>query len=149
MSNSNEIEYRGARADDIRFIFDSWLRSWRKSPWAGVIPNNLYFPLTRGTIEQLVARGATFTVACLAADPERILGWICHEQSGPEAVVHYLYVKDPYLSLGIGDALIARIPGNKPGFYTFRYRQVVDACQPARTKDREGWVHAPEIARRK
>lgn len=146
---SNDILYRAARPDDISFIFDSWLRSWRKSPWAGVIPNNLYFPLTRSSIEQLVARGAVLEVACLAADPERILGWICHEQSGPDAVVHYIYVKDPYLSLGIAEALVERVPGKKPGFYTYRYRQVVDACQPPRTKDREGWVHAPEIARRK
>lgn len=147
--SSAEIEYRGARSDDFKFIFDSWLRSWRESPWAGVIPNNLYFPLTRSTIEQLVARGAEFVIACLAADPERILGWICYEQTGPKAVVHYIYVKDPYLPLGIGDALVGQIPGQKPGFFTFRYRQVTDACQPLRSKDREGWVHAPEIARRK
>lgn len=138
---SNEILYRGARNDDIRFIFDSWLRSWRKSPWAGIIPNNVYFPLTRSVIEQLVARGAEFKVACLAADPERILGWICYEQVGPDAVVHYLYVKDPYLNLGIGEALVSQAPGRQPGFYTFRYRQVVDACQD--------WTHAAEIARRK
>ena len=143
---SNDILYRGATNEDIRFIFDSWMRSWRKSPWAGVIPNNLYFPLTRSTIEQLVARGAEFEVACLAVDPERILGWICFESCGPEAVVHYLYVKDPYLDLGIGEALVARAPGKKPGFFTFRYRQVNDACQP---QGKDGWRHVPEIARRK
>lgn len=144
----NDIQIRGVNSDDISFIFDSWLRSWRKSPWAGVIPNNLYFPLTRSTIEQLVARGAEFKVACLASDPERILGWICHEQTGPDAVVHYCYVKDPYLNLGIGDALVSAIPGNKPGFYTFRYRQVTDAC-PSGSRENPGWRHAPEIARRR
>ena len=81
-------------------------------------------------------------MACLKADPERILGWICYEQSGPDAVVHYCYVKDPYLPLGIGETLVDRVPGKKPGFYTFRYRQVVEACG-------KNWRHAPEIARRK
>lgn len=138
---NNDVQIRGARKDDISFIFDSWLRSWRKSPWAGVVPNNVYFPLTRSVIEQLVARGAEFKVACLADNPDLILGWICHELTGPDAVVHYVYTKDPYLSLGIGEALVAAIPGNKPGFYTFRYRQVSEACQ--------GWKHAAEIARRK
>lgn len=146
MSSINEVEFRPAYSGDFAFIFDSWLRSWRKSPWAGIIPNNMYFPVTRSTIEQLVGRGAQFEVACLAADPERILGWICHEQSGPDAVVHYIYVKDPYLPLGIGEALVERASGNKPGFYTFRYRQVVDACQP---QGKDGWRHVPEIARRK
>ncbi len=143
MSN-NEIAYRNASGDDISFIFDSWLRSWRKSPWAGCIPNNLYFPLTRSTIEQLVARGAEFKVACLAADPDKILGWVCYELSQdttPRTVVHYVYTKDPYLNLGIGPALVASLAGAKPGFYTHRYRQVSEACP--------GWRHAPEIARRK
>lgn len=143
-SQSNDIVFRAPRSDDISFIFDSWLRSWRKSGWAGVIPNNVYFPLTRSVIEQLVGRGAEFLVACLANNPDHILGWICHELSGPDAVVHYLYVKDPYLSLGIGDALVQKIPGKKPGFFTFRYRQVSEACSIE-----EGWRHAPEIARRK
>lgn len=141
---SNEVTFRPARGDDVSFIFDSWLRSWRKSPWAGTIRNDMYFPTQRATIEGLVARGAQFEVACLTADQDKILGWICHEQSGPDAVVHYIYVKDPYLSLGIAEQLVARIPGNKPGFYTHRYRQVVDALG-----SNSGWRHAAEIGRRK
>lgn len=141
MSSSNEVSFRGPTQGDFKFIFDSWLRSWRKSPWAGVIPNNVYYPLTRSNIEQLVGRGAQFTVACLSSAPERILGWVCYEQVGPKAVVHYLYVKDPYLSLGIGEQLVERVPGEQPGLYTYRYRQVVDACP--------GWWHTPEVARRK
>lgn len=143
---NNEVAYRDARPDDISFIFDSWLRSWRNSPWAGIIPNNLYFALTRNVIEQLVARGAKLEVACLAADPDRILGWCCSEQTGEDAVIHYCYTKDPYLNLGINESLVARASGKKPGFYTFRYRQVVDACQP---QGKDGWHHTPEIARRK
>lgn len=141
-SSDNEVVFRQARTDDFRFIFDSWLRSWRDSPWAGVIPNNVYFPLTRSVIEQLVARGAEFDVACHAEDPDVILGWCCHEMVGPDAVVHYIYVKDPYLPFGLGRQFVDRVPGNQPGFYTFRYRQVVDALP-------KGWRHVPEIARRK
>ena len=137
----NEVAFREPNASDVPFLFDSWLRSWRKSPWAGCIPNNLFFPLTRSSIEQLVGRGAKFTIACLAADPEKILGWCCHELSGEDAVVHYGYCKDCYLGLGILEALVAQIPGNKPGYYTHRYRQVSEACP--------GWRHTPEIARRK
>jgi len=138
----NDIAFRAAVPGDFKFIFDSWLRSWRKSPWAGVIPNNVYYPLTRGVIEQLVGRGAEFIIACSPKNPDAILGWLCYELAGPDAVVHYAYVKDPFLPFGIGKQLVDRIPGNKPGFYTFRYRQVLDACG-------KGWKHAPEIARRK
>lgn len=140
----DEVAYRPAVADDFKFIFDSWLTSWRKSPWAGCIPNNLYFDLTRRAIEQLVARGAVFLVACQAQSPSRILGWCCTELSTdpePLTIAHYLYVKDPYVTLGIGAELVKRTAGAKPGFYTHRYRQVIDACPQFR--------HAPEIARRR
>lgn len=141
---SSEVAIRPATPDDMGFVWDSWLKSWRKSPWAGCIPNNLYFETTRSAIEQLVGRGATFLVACLAAEPDKILGWCCHELSQdttPRTVVHYVYVKDPYLSLGIAGQLVNGLPGAKPGFYSHRYRQVAEACP--------GWRHAPEIARRK
>lgn len=152
---ANDLVLRPARRDDISFIFDSWLRSWRKSPWAGIVPNNVYYPLTRSVIEQLVARGAEFKVAALESNPDHILGWICYEllpartPDGPEAVIHYLYVKDPYLPLGIDDQLVAAVPGVKPGFYTFRYRQVVEALDRAKGPEGQHWKHAPEIARRK
>jgi GNAT superfamily N-acetyltransferase len=140
-----KISYRDATPQDIPFVMDSWLNSWKKCPWAGVIRNNHYYAQTRGTIEDLIGRGAAIEVACRDDAPEHILGWICRETtSSGEAVVHYLYVKEPYLPFGIGAALVGRAPGTAPGFYSFRYRQVADACQ-----SREGWRHAPEIARRK
>lgn len=140
-----QISYRAAVTGDVPFIMDSWLNSWKKSPWAGVIRNNHYYAQTRGTIEDLIGRGATFEIACRDDEPGHILGWVCREvASSGETVIHYLYVKEPYLPFGIGSTLVGRCPGNSPGFYSFRYRQVSDACKSA-----EGWRHAPEIARRK
>ena len=140
-----DIDYRPAATEDIPFIMNSWLNSWKKCPWAGVIRNNHYYDQTRGTIEDLIARGAAFEVACRASKPDHILGWVCREltQQG-EAVVHYLYVKEPYLPFSIGDTLVERTAGTRPGFYTFRYRQVTEACGA-----KDGWRHAPEIARRR
>lgn len=139
-----DIAYRPATPDDIPLIMNSWLNSWKKSPWAGIVRNNHYYDQTRGVIEELVGRGATFEVACRASAPARILGWICREiTDAGEAVVHYLYVKEPYLPFQVGENLVKRCPGTQPGLYTFRFRQVADACP-----SKEGWRHAPEIARR-
>lgn len=141
--SSNEVLYRKARADDVSFVFDSWLRSWRTCPAAGTIRNDMYFPVQRATIEGLIGRGAELEIACLAADPDKILGWVCYETTPQnECVIHYVYVKDAYLPFGLGSTLVGRCPGTKPGFYTHRYRQVLDATG-------EGWRPAPEIARRK
>jgi hypothetical protein len=141
-----EVLYRAATPADVPFILDSWMKSWRKSPWAGTLPNNRFFAITRESIEQLIARGSTFEVASSHTKPDHILGWICHElttDSEPRTVIHYLYVKDPYLKSNIARTLVDRAPGRQPGYYTHRYRQVQDNCSYE-----EGWRHAPEIARR-
>jgi hypothetical protein len=135
------------KAADLPFVFDSWMNSWRKCPWAGCIPNNLYFPLQRSAIEQLIGRGATVEIACRTQDENHILGWICSEvskENEPKAIVHYLYIREAYLPFGIGEALVARCEGAKPGYFTYRYRTVSDACDT-----RQGWRHIPEISRRK
>lgn len=142
---SSAVTVRSVTSADTPFIFETWLNSWRKSPWAGCIPNNLYYPLQRTAIEQIVGRGAEIKVACRAADPSHILGWVCSEvdRSGI-CVLHYLYVKEAYLPFAIGEKLVESCAGTKPGIYTYRYRQVSDACD-----FQKGWRHVPEAARRK
>jgi hypothetical protein len=148
---SHTVSYRPATPADMPLIMDSWLKSWRVSPWAGIIPNNTFYPLTRGVIEHIVMRGAEFEVACSEQKPDLIFGWICREQTNeqtPIAVIHFLYVKDPYLKYKdgsgrtIGAGLVGRAPG-RPGLYTFRTRQLEEVARVA------GFRHAPEVARRK
>ena len=139
---------RPARKEDINFIFDSWLKSWRKSRYAGVIPNHLYYATYRATIESLVARGAELNVACHAQNEDHILGWSCTEvTSDGFSVLHYCYTKDPFIGLQIDHALLDEMPGQKPGFYTFNYPQVKDALESRFPGTR--WQWAPEVARRK
>ena len=142
MSQNSDIIIRAAGPDDIKFIMSSWKRSWRVSPWAGVVRNDEYYDSIRSTIDGLIARGSVLRVACLSDRPERILGWICYEVlSDGFCCVHYIYVKDPFIPLRVGAQLLDSADGTKPGLYTFRFRQVADECQ--------GWRHAPEVARRK
>jgi hypothetical protein len=144
MSNGGNVLYRTATPEDVPFVMDSWMKSWRKSPWAGCIPNNRYYDVTRDGIEQLIARGATLEIACNPTNPKQIFGWVCRELTTDDpavCVIHYCYVKDPFLRMGVGETLVARSPGRQPGYYTYAYRQVKDSC------GRE-WKHAPEISRR-
>lgn len=137
-----KILYRPAKPSDVPFIFDSWLRSWRDLPWSGTIPNNLYADTQRSCIEQLLARGARIEVAHPEGRDDHILGWACTEVTRDGfAVLHYLYVKDPYITLSIDDQLVARAEGKTPGFYTHRNPRFLSVIP--------GWTHAPEIARRK
>lgn len=139
--NNHDIIYRPAQTEDIPFILDSWLKSWRVCDAAGTIRNDLYYATQRATIEGLIGRGAEFIVASPTNKPEHILGWVCYEHNPEFALVHYLYVKDPYVRLGLQAELVERVPGPRPGAFTHRYRQVLETCK--------GWRHIPEIARRK
>jgi hypothetical protein len=130
---------RDAKREDVPLVFDSWMKSWRVSKYAGVISNNLFFSTTRANIEHLIARGATIKVACLESDPDCILGWVCFEHIDDNHCVHYVYVKDPYLTKGVGETLAAQLP--ESGFYSYRCSQMEDFFPKYR------WV--PEIARRK
>ena len=134
-----EVLVRGYKAEDLPMVFDSWLKDWRTSKWAGCIPNNLYFETQRTLIEDLIARGAVIQIAYPSGREDIILGWACAEAKEGKTVLHYLYTKDPFLGLGVSNLLLASLPGEKPGFITHRLQG----------KEYKEWRHAPEIARRK
>ncbi len=115
------------------------MKSWRESKYAGTIPNHLYYNVQRTLIEDLIARGASLVVAHPDGRDDVILGWACGEEKDGAAVLHYLYVKDPFLGLGIADQLLTGLPGTKPGFITHRLS----------SREWKAWKHVPEMARRK
>jgi GNAT superfamily N-acetyltransferase len=143
------ITTRMMKPNDLNFVFDSWLKSWRSNKYAGVIPNNLYYSTYRSTIEGLVGRGAEVVVAVNSEDEDHILGYVCFETT-PDgfSCIHYLYVKDPYLKRGVDAILLEQVKGQKPGFFTFKYSQVTEALFK-RWPNLGVWKWAPEIARRK
>jgi hypothetical protein len=131
---------RAAVASDVPFILDSWLRSFRSSPWAGVVRNDDYHETYRRTVEGLLARGARIRVLAEEADPARIVAWCASEQADGAPVVHYLLTRPGgrWRRRGAARHLLAELGG--PGYYTFR---TPDAAHFP------GWRHRPELARRK
>lgn len=134
-----EILTRPSKPEDLPLVFDSYLKSWRVSKFAGAIPNHLFFDVQRAALEDLLSRGATLTIAYPSGREDVILGWACAELKEEKTVLHYLYVKDPYIGLGLPEILLKCLPGQQPGFVTHR--------QPH--KELREWRWTPEIARRK
>jgi hypothetical protein len=66
----------------------------------------------RGTVLDLIKRGATIQIVCLTSRPEFILGFVCYEQSADGPVIHYVYVKNGYRENGIASALLKDIASN-------------------------------------
>src|SRR5512139_3993436 len=130
---------RPGKPEDHALVFDSYLKSWRINKAAGTIPNHLFYDLQRTLLEDLLARGAQLYIAYPTGHEDLILGWACAEEKEGKTVLHYLYVKDPYLGLGLPGILLKCLPGSQPGFVTHKLP----------LKELKEWRHTPEMARRK
>lgn len=89
--------------DELALVYDSWARSFRKSPFAGCVPNHLWDQVSRACMSEILNRGARVIVAVvdLETDPpqRRVMGYSVSEP-GPQ-VLHWLYVKDDYRGMGL------------------------------------------------
>lgn len=99
------IRIREVTEADIGFVFNSWLKSYRYSFFAKIVPNSVYFSGHHKLMENLIHKGKLL-IACNPEDPSQIYGYICAEHVQDILVVHYIYVKQTYRMLGVGKALL-------------------------------------------
>lgn len=98
------IRIRAATEEDISFIFNSWLKSFRDSNFGKQITNTIYFAQHHKLIENLLQSCSVF-VACNQSNPGELYGYICYEKVDGIFVMHYIYVKHTYRKLGIARLL--------------------------------------------
>lgn len=120
------VAHRQGAVQDLPIIFSSWLRSFKDSHYAGLIPNNLYYDIYRAALEQLIARpGVEIWCAVNPQEEEekhQIYGWLCIERGYALPVIHYLYVKQAYRMFGVARSLLAavKIDPAQPFIFTFK-----------------------------
>jgi hypothetical protein len=102
---NNQIDIRDVAPEDLPFIFNSWLKSYRNGGIPKFVDNTIYFSEHHKLIERLLQR-ATTKVACSPTDPTNIYGYICYERIDGVYVLHYAYVKHTFRNLGILRAMI-------------------------------------------
>lgn len=100
--------------DELKLVADSWSNSFRKSPYAGCIPNNLWPEVSRMTMTELLLRPTTKVMVALAPAPEGERGRVMGYYVAEPGVLHWLYVKKDYRRLGIGKKLLAHCVGTWP-----------------------------------
>jgi len=120
------VKFDAPRPDEYSLVYDSWARSFRKSPWAGCIPNHLYDQVSRAGIADILDRGARVVCAVQELDEgaRRVMGYAVSEPN----VLHWLFVKRDYRGFGVGSALLREtirdwLPpgeGNPQWVYTHR-----------------------------
>jgi GNAT superfamily N-acetyltransferase len=115
------VKLRPATDDDYPFIYDSWLRAYRGSNFAGPIADIAYYDAYRKTIDQLITRSTSrLIVASLVDVPTEMFGYCCSEQ-GRLPILHWCYVKSKYRQNGIGTMLLDDAIGVRRHYaYTFR-----------------------------
>jgi len=96
---------RRADEKDISFIFNSWLKSYRNSLFAKSVSNTIYFSEHHKIVEKL-AKTSEIIIACNPDDPEQIYGYACAEKIDGIFCLHYIYVKQPFRRLGVGNFLL-------------------------------------------
>lgn len=82
---------------DWRFIADSWLKANRSdSRWRNT-PSQVYFPIWRDWLNELVRRKDVRVVVLSDPDKQhRIIGWLVYSPSPPipVPVVHFVFTRD-------------------------------------------------------
>lgn len=105
MSNTPKVRLRQAGQEDINFIFNSWLKSYRNSYATKNITSTFYFSEQHKLIERILKTAKTI-IACNENDPSQVFGYIVADEVDGIFVIHYLYVKHSFRNLGIGKVLL-------------------------------------------
>lgn len=100
------FEIRAMATGDVGLIFNSWLRSFRKSQ---DMEHKAYFLFQHRLIEEILRR-SNVLLAVSEDDPDQIFGWVCFEDREEGFTIHYVYVKATFRKLGIGRALVDSLP---------------------------------------
>lgn len=117
------MQIESPAADEFNFIFDSWARAFRNSPYAGCIRNCDYDEVSRKAMSEIIDRGAKVSVMVevLPSGERRIAGYSVSE---PERkILHWVYVKRDYRGLGLGRQLRREVVADKDiGGWSYTYR---------------------------
>lgn len=123
-SNLLPTALRRMKEADIPLVTNSWLESHRKSVHTYRVANNVYYNHYNKLIHQAFERPTTFTI--MAVNPEdmdQVYGWTCYEVINDKAILHYVYVKSIYESLGIARKLLDHATQNVSHVYHTHYAQ--------------------------
>ena len=101
-----EIQYRPITEDDMSFILNSWLKSYRNSEFAKDLANPVYFENHSKIIQHLLAK-SNVIIACNPEELTQIYGYSVFEQYESVTILHYIYVKFPYRKFGIAKNLFS------------------------------------------
>lgn len=129
------IAHRAATSADHAFICDNWIRSYRNSDTAGVIPMARWREIMWPIVEAVMLRpGAVTLVACDPQHQDDLYGFICADPNASPPVVFYTYTKQAYrngktigLPLGIARGLFRAVGVDPEARFVYAFKTSIVA----------------------
>lgn len=103
---------RSARPEDINFILNSWLKSYRCHEDMTRMTNDDYFKYYKQQITSLL-QTASVNVLCEAEDDNFIYSWLCYDIVKSDLIIHYIYTRYSHRKLGCAKRLIDELTPKK------------------------------------
>ncbi len=128
MKKKINVKIRESLESDEPFFYNSWLRSFKPSYFAGPIPNDMYWDVYSAIIGRLLGRSKVF-VACDPDSENVIYGYLVVEYKD-RPVVHWMYVKQSFRGFGIALQLAEAAKVTEDSYYTFRTADCRALCGP-------------------
>ena len=113
------VAIRSAMPEDLNFIFNSWLVSYRNGKPTHNIDNPFYYAGQHKLMERII-RQSKILLAVDAENTEDIYGYLIWEEIDGVFVMHYAYVKQTFRRLGLIHKLLKEAGRNSEltGIYT-------------------------------
>lgn len=154
------MKFDSPRPDEMSLVYDAWANSFRKSPFAGCIPNHLFDEVSRADISGLLDQGSRVIVATqdIPEGERRVMGYSVSEPHIP--ALHWLYVKRDYRKMGVGKALLRETirdwpvgsvfdSGHPPYYFTHKTRMTTRFLRSDgfNNPGADGWIWDDSLAR--
>ena len=91
--------------DDLPFLFNSWLKSYRFSHFGEKITTTIYFEDHHKVIDKILKNNQVI-MACSPEDSSQLFGYIVAGREDDILVLHFIYVKHTFRNMGIGKTLL-------------------------------------------
>ena len=103
-----KVYFRDAQPEDVSFIFNSWLKSYRNAKAVSHVPSSIYYTEHHKVLEKIL-KTCNVTIASNPMDKSQIYGYVVFEKIDGFNVFHYAYTKHPFRKMGIMNALVRTV----------------------------------------
>lgn len=118
----SRTRYRRATEEDLHFVVESWLASYRTSYSAGLIAMSCWHEVMRPQLQHVLGRAGCEVLVAFDAQAypgSEIMGWIAGEPDPADRLVHYCYVKEFFRRQGLATGLFRRLGFSPEHSFTY------------------------------